>query len=113
MSSGIRIWGAAGNLQLDENSFTVRVVYSALVTSIGQADRSLFIPIAGVKPSTHAGVCLPNAAWSNSNGSQSPQTSQYDAEIVDGGVRVWFGNRNQPTGRIGNSTQRVLVFKYR
>lgn len=113
MTTGIRIWGANGALQLDENSFTVRVVYSALVTSLNQAGRNLYISIPGVNPATHAGVCLPNAAWSNSNGSQSAQTSQYDVEVMDGGVRVWFGNRNQPNGRIGNSTQRLLVFKYR
>ena len=32
MSFGIRIWGADGALQVDENSFTIRIVLSIVVT---------------------------------------------------------------------------------
>jgi hypothetical protein len=110
MNSGMRIWGPTGALELDENSFTVRVVYSALVTSSG---RNIYIPIAGVSPSTHTGICLPNVAWSNSNTAQSAYVSQFDAQILEGGVRVWFSNRNLATGRLGVGTQRLLVLRYR
>lgn len=110
MSSGIRIWSATGNLELDENSFTVRVVYSALVTNSG---RNVYIPIAGVSPSTHTAICLPNVAWSNSNDGQSAAVSQFDAQVLQGGVTVWFSNRNMPNGRIGVGTQRLLVLRYR
>lgn len=34
MSSGLMIWGPTGNIEIDENSFTVRVVYSALVKKL-------------------------------------------------------------------------------
>ena len=109
MSSGIRIWGPTGILQLDDNSFTVRVVYSALVTSAGIA-RNTYIPIPDVATATHVGVCLPNEPW---RFSQDPRNSQFDVQVMSGGVTVWFGNRNMPNGKIGRSTQRLLVFRYR
>ena len=111
MSSGIRIWGPNGNLQLDENSFTVRVVYSALVTSaVGSVARNVYIPIPEVNIATHVGVCLPNEPW---RFSQDPRNSQFDVQIMSGGVTVWFANRNMPNGKKGVSTQRLLVFRYR
>ena len=110
MSSGMRIWGPTGNLTLDENSFTVRVLYSALVSTSG---RSLYIPIAGVTPETCTGVCLPNGYWSSSSSSQDASVSQFDVQVLNGGVNVWFGKRDMPTGRIGVSTQRLIVLRYR
>lgn len=110
MSFGMRIWGETGNLQLDENSFTVRVVYSALVTNVG---RSLDISVPGVNPVNHVAICLPNVEWSNSNTAQSAFVSQFDAQVLDGVVRVWFSNRNMPNGRVGVGTQRLLVLRYK
>lgn len=110
MSSGMRIWGPSANLQIDENSFTVRVIYSALVTNSG---RSIYIPIAGVTPETCTAICLPNGYWSSSSTSQDATVSQFDAQVLNGGVTVWFCNRNMPTGRVGVSTQRLLVMRYR
>lgn len=110
MTFAMRIWGPTGALELDENSFTVRVVYSALVSTSG---RSVYISIPGVTPTTHSGVCLPNGYWTNSSSGQDSTVSQFDVQILDGGVRVWFSNRNMPTGRIGVSTQRLLVMRYR
>ncbi|PKA74931.1 hypothetical protein ATI14_1782 [Pseudomonas tolaasii NCPPB 2192] len=114
MSYGARIWGASGGLQLDENSFTVRVVYSALIdSSVPGSGRSVYIAIPGVEPSNHTAICLPNEPWSGSTSSQNVRNSQFDAQVLSGGVRVWFSNRNMPNGRIGISTQRLLVLKYK
>ena len=110
MSSGMRMWNSAGSLVLDEDSFTVRVVYSTLVSTSG---RSLYIPISDVTAATCTGVCLPNGNWSNSSSSQDAGNSQFDVQVLDGGVVVWFSNRNMPNGRIGVSTQRLLVLRYR
>lgn len=110
MSFGMRIWGPTGNLQMDENSFTVRVVYSALVTSVGVSGRNVYISIPEVAIATHVGVCLPNDPW---RFSQDPRNSQFDVQVMNGGVTVWFANRNMPTGKMGFSTQRLLVFRYR
>lgn len=110
MIGGIRIWGPTGLLQLDENSFTVRVLYSALVSTSG---RSLYISIPGVSPETCTGVCLPNGYWSSSSSSQDATVSQFDVQVVENGVIVWFSNRNMSNGRIGVSTQRLLVLRYK
>lgn len=113
MSSGMRIWGANGALQIDENSFTVRVVYSALINPASEPGRSRYIAIPGVTAATCVGVSLPNGNWSNNASSQDPGNSQFDVQVLDGGIRVWFSNRNFANGRLGVSTQRVLVFRYR
>lgn len=113
MSFGMRIWGAGGVLQLDENSFTVRVVYSALVQKVAGEDRSRFISIPGITPQTCVALCLPNGAWVGSSTEQSASVSQYDAQVVANGVIVWFGNRNMSTGVLGVSSQRLLVMRYR
>ncbi|TFW42159.1 hypothetical protein E4T65_17360 [Pseudomonas fluorescens] len=110
MIFGMRIWGPAGALELDENSFTVRVVYSALVSTSG---RSVYIAIPGVSPSTHVGVCIPNGNWSNSSSSQDAGNVQFDVQVLEGGVNVWFCNRTYPSGRIAVGTQRLLVLRYR
>jgi hypothetical protein len=110
MSFGMRIWGADGALQLDENSFTVRVVYSALVTASGA---SLYIPISEVSPTTHTGFCIPATQYSGDTSGQDSKFSQFDVQILSGGVTVWFRNRNFPTGRVGTGSRRLLVFRYR
>lgn len=114
MSFGMRIWGAGGALQLDENSFTVRIVYSVVVQRIAGENRSRFISIPGVTPDKCAAICLPNTgSWSGSSSGQDASVSQYDAQVVADGVILWFGNRNMPTGRMGVSPQRLLVLRYR
>lgn len=110
MIGGIRIWGPTGLLELDENSFTVRVVYSALIGTVGS---STFVSIPGVKPSTHIGICLPNGQYSGDPSGQDASLSQFDVQMLTDGVHVWFRNRNMPTGRVGMSVQRLLVFRYR
>lgn len=59
MSFGIRIWGANGALELDENSFTARVVYSALVQRSSGEAGTRFITINGIDCSTHSAVYMP------------------------------------------------------
>lgn len=111
MSSGIRIWGANGALQLDENSYTVRVIYSAL---IALEQTNTFISIPGVTMATCTAICLPNnGSWQNDSSSQDARVAQFDAQVHDGGVTVWSRNRNLPQGRVGVSTQRLLVLRYR
>lgn len=112
MSFGMRIWGANGALELDENSFTVRVVYSALVQSGSGQGRSIFIPIAGVEPSTHSAVFVPVANYDT--GGQDGRSIQYTPIVGSGGVTVYFGQPNSSTGPIGVLVpQRLLVMRYR
>jgi hypothetical protein len=113
MSFGIRIWGANGALELDENSFTVRVVYSAVIQSgsPNPPGRSIFIPISGVDPSTHSAVCIPITNYGTN--AQDIRNIQYIPIVGNGGVTVFWGQPNT-SGPMGVLTpQRLLVMKYR
>lgn len=111
MSSGIRIWGANGALQLDETSFTVRVVYSALIT---YQQTNVQIAVPQVSPSNCIGICLPNNSnWTGDSSSQDASSVQFDCQVLEGAIIVWSRNRNFPQGRVGVSTQRVLVLRYK
>lgn len=108
MNYGIRVWGATGLLELDENSFTVRIIYSEIVQSSG---RSRFIAIPGVNPSTHSAVCVPIAAYDTT--AQMWTAIQYTPIVNSGGVTVYFGSPAASTGPTGSSPQRLLVMRYR
>ncbi|AUG08064.1 hypothetical protein CXQ82_16290 [Pseudomonas sp. S09G 359] len=112
MSYGVRVWGPTGALELDENSFTVRIVYSALVqkTAAIQA-RSIFIPIAGVTPATHSAVCVPVAAYPTD--AQDIRGIQYTPIVGNGGVTLFFGQPSTNSGPVGIAVQRLLVMRFR
>lgn len=116
MSFGMRIWGAKGALQLDETSFSVRVVYSQLVTknppNISGA-RNVFISIPEVNPSTHSAICIPVGSYPQDPNAQDSYATQFEPQVVSGGVYIWFANRNQPTATMALGTQRVIVMRYR
>ena len=109
MSYGIRIWGPTGALELDENSFTVGVIYSALVPK--SAGRFVDISVPGVEPTKHSAVCVPIAPYDT--GGQFSSAIGFIPEILSGVVRVWFGNRQSTSGPVGTATQRLLVMRYR
>jgi hypothetical protein len=112
MNYGVRVWGPTGLLELDENSFTVRIIYSAIVQSgVPAPGRSRFISIPGVDPATHSAVCIPVAAYDTS--AQSSYAIQYTPIVSVGGVTVFFGHPATSAGPIGLSPQRLLVMRYR
>lgn len=110
MSFGMRIWGADGSLELDENSFTVRVVYSALIQS-GNGSRTQYIPIPGITAATHSAVCIPVSAYGTD--AQDYRNIQYIPIVGNDAVVIYFGqpNTNGPVGVL--RPQRLLVMKYR
>ena len=108
MIGGLRIWGATGVLELDENTFTVGVTYSAV---IGTSGRSTFISIPGVDPSTHSAVCVPISDYTTD--AQSPYAIQFTPVVGSGGVTIYFGCPSRSTGPIGLTPQRLLVMRYR
>lgn len=113
MSFGIRIWGATGALELDENSFTVRIVYSALVQRSAGEARTRFIPISGVDPSTHSAVCMPVDNYGTD--AQDTRNIQYTPIVSSGGVTLYFGQPGAPEGAPMGvlRTQRLIVMRYR
>ncbi|HCT03782.1 MAG TPA: hypothetical protein DIW86_00260 [Pseudomonas sp.] len=114
MSFGMRIWGPTGKLELDENSFTVRIVYSAVVAFITGGNRYINISIPGISPATHSAVCIPIGAYPQDPNAQNNYAIQYEPDVYIGGVTVWFGNRAAPFNAInGLGPQRLLVMKDR
>lgn len=111
MTYGARVWGPTGILELDENSFTVRVAYSAIVQWPGVVGRSVFIAIAGVAPATHSAVCVPVSAYDTT--AQNIASIQYTPIVENGGVRLYYGYPGTNTGPIGTAPQRLLVMRYR
>ena len=110
MSFGMRIWGNDGALQLDENSFTVRIVYSELVQKPASG-RSVFISIPGINATDFSAVCLPVVAYDK--GSQYSSAIQFTPIISAGGITVYFGSPAANTGPVGTTPQRLLVMRYR
>lgn len=116
MIYGVRVWGATGALELDESSFTVRVIYSALVTKgppNASGPRNTYIAIAGVDPSTHSAICIPVGAYPQDPNAQDSYAAQFEPQVVAGGVYVWFCNRSQSNSIMALGTQRLLVMRYR
>lgn len=111
MSFGMRIWGATGALELDENSFTVMVVYSGVIQSGSPPGRTRFVSIPGVSPATHSAVCIPFTNYGTDG--QDIRNIQYIPIVETGGVTVYFGQPGT-SGPLGVLTpQRLLVMKYR
>lgn len=112
MSFGMRIWGATGALELDETSFTVMVVYSAVILSSNfPGARATFISIPGVASATHSAVCVPITNYGTD--ARNYSNIQYTPIVGNDGVTVFWGqpNTNGPVGVL--TPQRLLVMRYR
>ncbi|MBJ2206106.1 hypothetical protein JFT33_05850 [Pseudomonas carnis] len=109
MSYGVRVWGPTGALELDETSFTVGVTFSALISK--SAGRFIDISVPGVEPTKYSAVCVPVAPYDT--GGQFNSAIGFIPEILNGSVRIWFGNRQSSSGPLGSATQRLLVMRYR
>jgi hypothetical protein len=114
MAYGMRIWGADGALQLDENSFTFRVVLSVVVansgwtitdSSKGFGYKDFAVP--GATPSNAAATVIPIGAYAEN-------TTQFETEMLNGVVRVYNYNRGFTAGAwIANATSmRLLVMRF-
>lgn len=114
MSHGIRIWGADGALQIDESSFTMRVVHSEVIANqgwyqsgpypgMGYQDRS----IPGVYPGNAIATVLPIGFYDETR-------TQFETEVLDNSVRVFNYNRSYGGAFKASATQmRLLVVRFR
>lgn len=114
MSYGMRIWGADGALQLDENSFTLRVVLSTVVENSGWTitDRSKGFgykdfAVADITPSNASATVLPTGAYTDT-------TTQFETEVLNGVVRVYNYNRGFPAGGWSSNvnSMRLIVMRF-
>lgn len=109
MSHGMRIWGANGALQLDESSFTVRVIYSAVISPAGS--RYVDISISEINPANYSAVCVPISAYDH--GGQFISAIMFTPVVFNGFVRVYFGSPAGNTGPTGVTPQRLMIMRYR
>ncbi|SDR03946.1 hypothetical protein SAMN05216597_2071 [Pseudomonas cannabina] len=105
MSYGMRVWGADAALQLDENSFTIRVVLSTLVTFSGTTKTSQDFAVPGVGPGNGVAIVIPAGVY---DGNQR----QHETELVDGIARVYNHTRTYGSSTVSNGTMRLLVMRF-
>ncbi|WP_080052558.1 hypothetical protein [Pseudomonas syringae] len=113
MAFGLRTFGADGALQINENSFTMRVVFTTVVDRSGWTLDGSFTgsgyrqwAVDG-KPGNCTACLIPI-------GSFSDNTTQYETEMLDGVVRVYNYNRGFPAGKVlaNVSSMRLLVVRF-
>lgn len=104
MSHGMRIWGADGALQLDENSFTFRLVLSTLVT-FNSGKTTQDFSVAGCNPSNSVAFVVPN-------GPVTSNQRQFETEMLDGVARVYNYTRGFEASSVSFGTMRLFVSRF-
>ncbi|WP_122280971.1 hypothetical protein [Pseudomonas syringae] len=101
----MRVWGADAALQLDENSFTIRIVLSTLVTFSGGTKTSQDFAVPGVGPGNGVAIVIPAGAY---DGNQR----QHETELVDGIARVYNHTRTYGSSTVSTGTMRLIVMRF-
>ncbi|MBK5512275.1 hypothetical protein [Pseudomonas sp. TH15] len=99
----MRIWGADGALQVDENSFTIRVVLSTLVTFAAVKSNQDF-SVPGVGPANGCAIVVPIGTYTN-------QQQQFETELVDNVARVYNHTRGYAS-MVASGTMRLIVMRF-
>ncbi len=106
MSFGMKIWGADGGLQMDENAFTMRVVMSALVTfpTTNKSNQDFSVP--GCDASNSVAVVIPTGPYNES------LAYQFETEMLSGVARVYNHTRTFATSQSTSGTMRLMVIRF-
>jgi len=112
MAYGMRVWDASGNLRMDENSFTVRIVLSVVVNNSGwtivnsQGAGYQDFSCPGVTPSNASATCLPVANYTSNE-------TQFETEVRTDVVRVYNYNRGYAgfTNPATTASMRLIVVR--
>lgn len=102
---GMRIWGENGALQLDENSFTIRLVLSVLVT-FGPTKSIQDFAVPGCNSSNSTAFVLPNSAVTD-------RQRQFETEMLDGVARVYNYTRTFEASSVAAGTMRLIVVRFK
>lgn len=105
MSYGMRIWGADGAIQLDENSFTYRLVLSTLV-KFNQVKGTQDFSVPGCNPNNSVAFVVPI-------GNVVSSQRQFETEMLDGIARVYNYTRTFEASSIASGTMRLFVSRFR
>ncbi|WP_122588261.1 hypothetical protein [Pseudomonas viridiflava] len=113
MAFGLRTYGADGAMQINENSFTMRVVFTLVVDNSGWTQ-------SGSKPGMGYKQWAVDANANNAIavllpvGNYSDSTTQFETEMLNGVVRVYNYNRGFPAGTWASSvtSMRLMVVRF-
>lgn len=106
MSYGMRIWGADGALQLDENSFTMRIVLSTLVTFPNSAKSNQDFSVPGSDASNSVAIVIPTGPYNEA------LSFQFETEMISGVARVYNYTRTFAASLSTSGTMRLLVIRF-
>ncbi|MFJ2362441.1 hypothetical protein ACIPIN_01775 [Pseudomonas sp. NPDC087697] len=101
----MRIWGGDGSLQIDENSFTIRVVLSTLVSFTNAAKTNQDFSVPGVGPGNGVAIVVPVGTYTDLQ-------QQFETELVDNVVRVYNHTRGYAASTIASGTMRLIVMRF-
>lgn len=105
MAYGLRIWGADGALQLDENSFTFRVVLSVLVTFPPAIKKSQDFSVPGCDATNSTAFVIPEGVYGAND-------LQFETEMLSGVARVYNYTRTYAASATASGTQRLIVMRF-
>lgn len=105
MAYGMRVWGADGALQLDENSFTMRVVLSQVVTFTATRQVQSF-SVPGCNPNNSNAVVVPI-------GNYTTNDRQFEVAMGTDVVEVANWMRNWAPGTYtASGSMRLIVMRF-
>ncbi|MCH4880106.1 hypothetical protein EQV97_22360 [Pseudomonas sp. TMW22090] len=102
----MRMWGADGALQMDENSFTMRVVMSAVVTfsTNNKANQDFSVP--GSDASNSVAIVIPVGPYNEAT------SYQFETEMLSGVARVYNYTRTYAASLSTSGTMRLMVIRF-
>jgi len=106
MSHGMRGWGGDGVLQIDENSFTMRVVLSTLVTFPDNNKTNVGFSVPGSDASNSVAIVIPVGPYNEA------LSFQFETEMLSGVARVYNYTRTFAASLSTNGTMRLMVIRF-
>lgn len=104
----MRVWGADGALQLDENSFTMRIAATYLVTFTGTAKQSQTFSAPGCTTANAVAILLPINSYDE-------YARQHEASLQDNGTVVVYNymTGNSAVNNVSSGTMRLMVVRFK
>ncbi|MNF41267.1 hypothetical protein D3C84_222870 [compost metagenome] len=106
MAYGMRVWGADGALQLDENSFTMRVVLSTQVSFATAAKANQDFSVPGCDASNSVAIVIPVGPYN------ADLSFQFETEMLSGVARVYNYTRTFAASLSTSGTMRLMVIRF-
>ncbi|WP_253911931.1 hypothetical protein [Pseudomonas sp. CVAP len=106
MAYGMRVWGGDGALQIDENSFTMRVVLSITVTfpTTNKGNQDFSVP--GCNASNSVAMVVPTGPYN------STLDFQFETEMLTDVARVYNHTRTFAASLAARGTMRLMVIRF-